>query len=106
MGVFIANKGVLPWSKLALGADIEDEAQLKEERARKIYDVKRATSLDALCAGLPSAFHDFYKYCRETLDFDTCPQYDYLRSLLELASSTCGASSAASTSIASGCTSA
>jgi len=46
----------------------------------KIYNLKKAVSIEKLCEGLPEEFTKYIKYSR-SLDFEEDPNYDYLRSL-------------------------
>jgi hypothetical protein len=63
-------RGSLPWDSLG-GATKNYE---------RIMEKKTATSIDALCSGLPDEFGTFLQYTR-ALQFDEKPNYSYLRGL-------------------------
>ena len=65
-------KKKLPWQGLT-------EKDMKK-RASEVYHIKRNTSLDVLCDGLPVAFFNYMKYCR-LLQFKAEPNYRYLKTL-------------------------
>jgi serine/threonine protein kinase len=65
-------RGSLPWSGLS--------AKDKEEKFRKIKDVKERTPLSDLCLGYPDAFERYLWYCR-ALGFRQRPDYTMLRGL-------------------------
>lgn len=65
-------RGRLPWQGVS--------ARDKETKYRMIYDIKRRTTVDALCAGFPRAFADYFRYCR-TLYFEDRPDYERLRNM-------------------------
>jgi casein kinase 1 len=67
-------KGRLPWQGIIIqpGQTHEDE----------VLRVKQATTVKALCKGLPQRFTDFVKHIR-CLGFRDKPDYEYLRSILE-----------------------
>lgn len=74
-------KGVLPWQGL--------KVDKKEDRYKKIYEKKKATTPEELCAGFPSKclvtvaeFCTYVQYTR-ALGFEQNPDYDYLRGLLK-----------------------
>lgn len=68
-------KGVLPWQGLKFPR--------KEERYRKIYEIKKAISIDFLVDdSMPKEFRAFVKYCRG-LRFDENPDYEYLRNIIK-----------------------
>lgn len=69
-------KGTLPWQGVA--------ANNKKEKYHRICDLKMATPIHTLCAGLPAAFPTYMKYVRE-LQFDERPNYSYLRRLFQVA---------------------
>ena len=66
-------KGSLPWQGLKVNR--------KEDRYRKIYEKKKDTSAEELCNDLPKEFEEYVKYTRN-LDFESKPDYNYLRGLL------------------------
>ncbi|CAK0894818.1 unnamed protein product [Prorocentrum cordatum] len=65
-------RGSLPWSGL--------NAKDREEKFRKIQEVKERTPLSDLCLGYPDAFERYLRYCR-TLGFRQRPDYAMLRGL-------------------------
>lgn len=67
-------KGRLPWQGV-----IVQPGQICEDEVLK---VKQATTLKALCEGLPRPFVKFVKHVR-SLGFRDKPNYKYLRSILE-----------------------
>ena len=73
-------KGVLPWQGL--------KVDKKEDRYKKIYEKKKATTPEDLCSGFPcnliSYIAEFCTYIQYTraLAFEQNPDYDYLRGLL------------------------
>jgi serine/threonine protein kinase len=71
--VYLA-KGSLPWQGIVVepGQSHEDE----------VLRVKQATTVKALCAGLPQCFVEFVEHIRR-LGFREKPDYTYLRSILE-----------------------
>ena len=60
-------KGKFPWCKCRHRAEV--------------YEVKKSTSLDELCEGLPEEFKEIIQYARN-LDFYAEPDYKYLKKLL------------------------
>lgn len=64
-------RGTLPWQGLTA---------TPSTRVAKIASVKMNTSVQDLCKGLPSEFAAYVHYTR-SLDYTTCPDYAYLRSL-------------------------
>lgn len=66
-------RGVLPWQGLRVDK--------KEDRYKKIYEKKKATTPEELCDGYPPEFMAYIKYTRELL-FEQEPDYNYLRGLL------------------------
>ena len=66
-------KGSLPWQGLKINR--------KEDRYKKIYEKKKDTSAEELCKDLPKEFEEYVKYTRN-LDFESKPDYDFLRGLL------------------------
>ena len=68
-------KGKLPWQ--GLNKNNTDDKNIHVEN---IYKVKRNTSLEELCDGVPPQFRIFIKYSR-ILPFNKRPDYNYLKSL-------------------------
>ena len=68
-------KGRLLWQGL--------KANKKEDRYKKIYEVKKSVKIKDLCSGFPEEFESFYNYVRK-LEFEQVPDYDYLKSLLKI----------------------
>ena len=67
-------KGRLPWQGL--------KADKKEDRYKKIYEIKKNIKITELCSELPEEFESFYNYIRK-LEFEQVPDYDYLKLLLK-----------------------
>ena len=65
-------KGILPWQGL--------KVDKKEDRYKKIYEKKKATTPEELCEGYPIEFNQYITYCRK-LGFEEEPDYAYLKSL-------------------------
>jgi len=65
-------RGSLPWQGLRTAT--------KRERYEKIAQVKRATTIEALCRGYPTEFQTLLTYCRN-LRFEEKPDYTYLKRL-------------------------
>ena len=65
-------KKKLPWQGL--------KGSTKSKRSKSIFKVKRNTSLEVLCEGLPRELYYYMKYCR-LLRFKQDPDYTYLKSL-------------------------
>merc|ERR1712076_302121 len=57
-------------------------ADTKEEKYNKIMQIKRATSIESLCKGMPPVFLNYMNYCR-ALRFEDRPDYTYLRRLFK-----------------------
>ena len=66
-------KGNLPW----MGLGLTDRKKIFE----KISEIKKKTSLDILCQGLPKEIITFIQYARN-MNFEDKPNYKYLRSLV------------------------
>jgi len=66
-------KGRLPWQGL--------HALTREDKYSKIKNVKKHTSVDDLCEGLPKEFKYYLNYCYD-LDFTNTPNYDILTTYL------------------------
>ena len=73
--IYYFLKGRLPWQGL--------KANKKEDRYKKIYEVKKSVKIKDLCSGFPEEFESFYNYVRK-LEFEQVPDYDYLKSLLKI----------------------
>ena len=67
-------KGRLPWQGL--------KADKKEDRYKKIYEIKKNIKIKELCSELPEEFESFYN-CIRKLEFEQVPDYDYLKLLLK-----------------------
>ena len=66
-------KGKLPWQ----GLNCTDSKKLFE----MVKKIKKETSLDTLCIGLPNEIITFIQYARN-INFEDKPNYSYLRALL------------------------
>ena len=66
-------KGKLPWQGIP--------APDKEEKYRKIGEMKEQMEIHTLCEGVPVEIYNFLAHVR-SLDFKEKPNYHYLRSLL------------------------
>jgi serine/threonine protein kinase len=71
--VYLA-KGSLPWQGIVV-----EPGQFHED---EVLRVKQATTVKALCAGLPGCFVEFVEHIRH-LGFREKPDYTYLHSILE-----------------------
>ena len=67
-------KGSLPWQGLKVNK--------KEDRHKKIYEIKKNIQIKELCLKLPQEFELFYNYIRK-LQFEQVPDYYYLKILLK-----------------------
>ena len=67
-------KGNLPWKEMKLKADNA------YKKYNEMLNLKKTTSPEDLCFGLPSQFVDYIKYCKN-LAFEQDPDYEYLRNL-------------------------
>ena len=67
-------KGSLPWQGLKVNK--------KEDRHKKIYEIKKNIRIKELCSRLPEEFELFYNYIRK-LQFEQVPDYYYLKILLK-----------------------
>lgn len=65
-------KGLLPWQNI--------QAATKEEKYKRIGEMKIALSIETLCEGLPKEFAIYLNYVRN-LKFDEPPNYKYLKKL-------------------------
>ena len=68
-------RGKLPWQ----GVKIEN----KEERYKKICELKKTITTKELCSGFPNEFEIFLNYIRN-LEFTQVPDYNYLKNLLKI----------------------
>lgn len=66
------NRGSLPWQGL--------RAATKKQKYQKIFERKKATTIEELCRNHPPEFASYLRYCR-SLRFDDRPDYAYLRTL-------------------------
>lgn len=66
-------KGKLPWQGI--------QAADKEEKYRKIGEMKEKMDIHKLCEGVPTEIYNFLTHIR-SLEFKEKPNYHYLRSLL------------------------
>ena len=69
--IYLANKGVMPWSKYY---------KKENKEFGKIKKLKIETSEEVLCKGLPNIFSEYIKYVKK-LEFEQKPDYKYLRNL-------------------------
>ena len=67
-------RGSLPWQGLKMDK--------KDDRYKKIYEKKKATTAEELAKGFPSELCEYIKYTRN-IDFEAKPDYNYLRGLLK-----------------------
>ena len=65
-------KGSLPWQSV--------KCENKREKNDKIYSIKRATSIEELCEGIPQEFATFLREVRG-LEYDERPNYSRYRKL-------------------------
>ena len=73
MYIYLA-KGELPWNRL--------KCYNKEMAIYNIFKLKQNILIEDLCKDLPNEFCDYMKYVRK-LNFESKPDYDYLRSLFK-----------------------
>eukprot|EP00826_Nyctotherus_ovalis_P007690 TRINITY_DN1195_c0_g1_i1.p1 TRINITY_DN1195_c0_g1~~TRINITY_DN1195_c0_g1_i1.p1 ORF type:complete len:204 (+),score=73.00 TRINITY_DN1195_c0_g1_i1:635-1246(+) len=66
-------RGSLPWQGLP--------AKTKQEKYKKIMEVKVTTIPEVLCKGFPKQISRLLKYCR-SLKFEEIPNYRYIKKLL------------------------
>jgi len=66
-------RGNLPWQGLKVNK--------KEDRYKKICEIKKEYTSEKLCKGYPKELEIFIDYIKQ-LDFTEVPDYDYLKSLL------------------------
>jgi casein kinase 1 len=69
-------RGSLPWQGL--------KAPTNKQKYEKIGQKKKSSPISELCENLPTQFGDYLSYVRN-LKFEEEPDYDYLRSLMDLA---------------------
>ena len=67
------SRGSLPWMGI--------KAQNKEEKYKKILQIKLNSTVNVLCDKLPKEFIEFVNYIKN-LAFDEKPNYQYLKSIL------------------------
>ena len=67
------SRGSLPWMGI--------KAQNKEEKYKKILQIKLNSTVNVLCDKLPKEFIEFVNYIKN-LAFDDKPNYQYLKSIL------------------------
>jgi hypothetical protein len=67
-------RGSLPWQAVKISN--------KEERYRKICEIKKNTSIKDLCSGFPNELETILTYVRN-LEFKQVPDYNYLKLLLK-----------------------
>ena len=64
--------GVLPWK----GINLKDKQ--KNEKYSHMLLLKKYTTNEVICNGMPKEFLEYYRYCRN-LNFEQDPDYEYLR---------------------------
>ncbi|KAM8703537.1 hypothetical protein ACLKA7_008199 [Drosophila subpalustris] len=67
-------RGRLPWQGI--------NAETRVQKYEKIAESKSTLALNVLCAGIPSEFYVYMKYCR-SLHFTEQPDYVFLRQLFQ-----------------------
>ena len=67
-------RGTLPWQGLKVNK--------KEDRYKKICEIKKEYTSEKLCKGFPKELEVFMDYIKQ-LDFTEVPDYDYLKNLLK-----------------------
>ena len=65
-------RGKLPWQGL--------HVKNKEDRYRRIMEIKIETSPSELCKGFPKEFEEYVEYTRN-LEYEKDPKYEYLKNL-------------------------
>ena len=65
-------RGKLPWQGL--------HVKNKEDRYRRIMEIKIETSPSELCKGFPKEFEEYVEYTRN-LEYEEDPKYEYLKNL-------------------------
>jgi len=68
----ICLKGILPWQNI--------QSISKDEKYKKIKNIKETTTLVELCNGIPYEFLSYMDYCYG-LNFEEEPNYEYIKSL-------------------------
>ena len=74
--------GKLPWK----GINLKDRQRKK--KYLEMLLLKKFTSPEKICEGMPNEFVDFYKYCK-SLNFEQDPDYEYLRKIFRKILSNC-----------------
>ena len=74
--------GKLPWK----GINLKDRQRKK--KYLEMLLLKKFTSPEKICEGMPDEFVDFYKYCK-SLNFEQDPDYEYLRNIFRKILSNC-----------------
>ena len=67
-------RGNLPWQGLKINR--------KEDRYKKICEIKKECTSEKLCAGFPQELEIFLDYIKQ-LEFTEVPDYDYMKNLLK-----------------------
>ena len=67
-------KGSLPWQGIKINN--------KEDRYKKICEIKKSVPIQDLCSGIPNELETFFTYIRN-LEFTQVPDYNFLKSLLK-----------------------
>ena len=67
-------RGNLPWQGLKINR--------KEDRYKKICEIKKECTSEKLCAGFPQELEIFLDYIKH-LEFTEVPDYDYMKNLLK-----------------------
>ena len=67
-------RGSLPWQGVT--------TRNREEKYKKIYEIKITTPVEDLCSGFPGEFITYISYCKN-LDFEQQPDYLYIRRLFK-----------------------
>merc|ERR1712032_613147 len=67
-------RGSLPWQGL--------KTNRKDDKFKKIYEVKKNTSTEELCHGYPDEFYQYLNYAKN-LEFEQTPDYEYLKNLFK-----------------------
>jgi casein kinase 1 len=67
-------RGSLPWQGL--------KVDKREDRYKKIYEKKKSTTAEELCAGFPNEFVEYINYTRN-MGFEQDPDYEFLRGLFK-----------------------
>jgi len=67
-------RGSLPWQGLKMNR--------KDDKFKKIYEVKKNTTTEELTQGYPAEFFEYLNYSKN-LEFEETPDYEYLRNLFK-----------------------